>query len=160
MRTLDASAIVYAWDNYPVDQLPGLWEWIAKEIEQKKISIPAVAFIEVRDVSPDCAKWLADAGIAKLPESNDILAEAVRIKNLLGIQNDQFHPKGVDENDVIIIATAKIESLELISNESAQKKTPKELAKLKIPAVCDLPDVGVVCKDFIRLIKDCGEVFR
>ncbi|MEX1232935.1 MAG: DUF4411 family protein [Planctomycetaceae bacterium] len=88
MRTLDASAIVYAWDNYPVGQFPKLWEWLATEIEQKRLSIPQVAFVEVKHVSPDCGVWLSGASILRIPESNEILSEALRIKNLLGIQND------------------------------------------------------------------------
>ena len=72
---------------------------------------------------------------------------------------DNYHADGVGENDVLIIATAKVENLELVSNESPQVKNPRSNAKLKISAVCKIPKVGVRCIDFLTLIKQSGEVF-
>lgn len=66
---------------------------------------------------------------------------------------DKYHADGVGENDVLIIATAKVENLELVSNESPQFKNPRSNAKLKIPAVCKISKVGVRCIDFLTLIK-------
>jgi hypothetical protein len=39
--------MIYAWDNYPVRQFPGLWEWMATQIEERKLVMPSVAFEEV-----------------------------------------------------------------------------------------------------------------
>ena len=160
MLAFDASSMIFAWDYYPVKQFPPTWDWIAKEIEVGEFVIARIAFEEVAKKMPDCADFLKTAGITQNEIGNDILQEAVRIKTRLGIINDDFHPDGVNENDILIIATAKIENLELVSDESKQATQPKENRKLKIPAVCQLPDVGVPCCSFIELIKRSGEVFR
>lgn len=138
MRVFDASSIIYAWDNYPVLKFPKLWEWMGTEIQAKEFSIPRIAFEEVQSQSPNCAKWLKDVGILKIAVSNEITSEALRIKNLLGIMNDQYGG-GVGENDLFIIATARIEGVELISDESKQPNVPDNMKNYKIPAVCSLP---------------------
>jgi hypothetical protein len=52
--------MIYAWDNYPIRQFPGLWEWIGIQIEQKQLMMPSVAFEEVTIKIPDCGKWFKD----------------------------------------------------------------------------------------------------
>jgi Domain of unknown function (DUF4411) len=42
MQVFDASSMIYAWDNYPMRQFPGLWEWMATQIEEKKLVMPSV----------------------------------------------------------------------------------------------------------------------
>ena len=92
-------------------------------------------------------------------ETNDILMAALRIKGLLGIQNDDYHVKGVDENDLLIIATAKVARVSLLSDEGRQLKPPDIPKKMKIPAVCALPEVNVICKNFLQYLKGSGAVF-
>jgi len=153
MRVIDASSIVYGWDNYPVDQFPGFWSWIEREIENGNLLISKIAFDEVASTSPECAKWLRDADINRLPVTNKVLSIANSIKTMVGVVGDDYHPKGVGENDLIIIATAKDLGVELISDEGRQKASPKESRKMKIPAVCNLPKVSVSCINFIEYIK-------
>lgn len=160
MQTFDASSIIYAWDNYPLRQFPPLWRWIAAQISARECNMPQSAFEEVKKRSPDCAKWLRDQDIERIAVTNDILQDAFRIKNLLEIKGDKYHPKGVGENDLVIIATARIKKSELVSNEGRQTQFPNVPAKAKIPAVCGLNDVKVDCIDFITLIKRSQEVFE
>lgn len=159
MQTFDASSIIYAWDNYPPEQFPPLWRWIAERIEAGEFSIPEPALEEVERRLPECAAWLQDKHIERVTVTNEILQEALRIKDLLGIEEDRYHAKGVGENDLLIIATARIQGFELVSNEGRQHQFPTVAAKAKIPAVCDMEDVDVLCVDFITLIKRSGEVF-
>lgn len=56
MRVLDASAIIHGWDNYPLAQFPGLWQWLATEVQQHHLTIPAVAFDEVGHMALECAR--------------------------------------------------------------------------------------------------------
>lgn len=159
MYVFDASSIIHAWDNYPIENFPPLWGWIAEQIEAGGFSIPQIALEEVVKKSPDCGEWLKDQGISVLPLTNEVLQQAVAIKHLLGIVEDDYHPKGVGENDIFIIASAKVAGTTLISDEARQFRLPDLMAKYKIPAVCDLDEVGVDCIPFIDVIKGSGAIF-
>ena len=160
MLALDASSIIHAWDNYPEKQFPPLWNWISDNIASGEFVMAQVAFEEVKKKAPDCATFLKNAELTQIKINNAIAQEAVRIKARLGIVNDAYHPDGVGENDILIIATAKIRKSELVSEESRQAKQPRENRRLKIPRVCGLPDVGVKCINFIELIRRSNEVFK
>ena len=159
MQVFDASSMIYAWDNYPARQFPGLWEWMAAQISAKKLVMPSVAFEEVAHKTPECGEWLKGNGLELLEISNAILQEAMRIKSLLGIAGDSYHAKGVGENDILIIASARTHRTELVSNEGRQTSVEKP-AKRKIPAVCAMTEVSVHCINFIEFIKKSDKVFR
>jgi len=161
MQVFDASSMIHAWDNYPIEQFPGLWEWIAVQIAAGNIVIPSVAFEEVSHKVPECCEWLRDNDIERIDVTNAILQEAMRTKALIGVVEDRYHAKGVDENDLLIIATAQVKRAELVSDEAKQPTlSNNEPTKRKIPAVCALPQVGVSCVDFVSYIKRSQAVFR
>ncbi len=160
MQVFDTSSIIYAWDNYPQQQFPGLWDWIENQIQENKLAMPIVAFEEVEHKTPDCAEWLKDNNIKLLEISSLIVNDANRIKKLLGIEEDNYHAKGVGENDLFIIATARAHKAELISDEERQALPPQIPAKRKIPSVCSMPEVSVPCIKFIELIKKSNKTFR
>ena len=110
--------------------------------------------------SPECGEWLKKNSIQTLPLTNQVVQEAALIKQRLGVIEDNWHPKGVGENDVLIIATAKVSGLQLVSEEGRQFRQPDIISKCKIPAVCQLPEVGVICVQFIELIKASGAKFH
>lgn len=160
MRVFDASSMICAWDNYPIGQFPGLWEWVAGQIESQQLVMPGVAFEEVSHKTPECGKWLEDNDLERLEINNAVLQDAKRIKGLLGIVDDNYHPKGVGENDILIIATARQHGAELVSDEERQTNLPQVSSKRKIPAVCAMQTVSVSCINFIEYIKASGAVFR
>ncbi len=160
MLAFDASSIIHAWDNYPRKNFPPLWNWISDNVERGEFVMAQVAFEEVKKKSPDCATFLKNSELTLIKVNNDIAQEAVRIKGRLGIVNDQYHPDGVGENDIFIVATAKVRGLELVSEEGRQVKQPRENRRLKIPRVCSLPDVRVTCINFIELIRRSDQVFQ
>ncbi len=159
MVALDASAIIHIWDNYPLDNFPPLWNWLATQTELEQLVIPRPAYEETNDKSPECGKWLRDNSIKVLPLTTDILGFAGEIQSMLGITDDQYHSKGVGENDILIISTAKLSGCELMTQEGIQFKLPNNKKKYKIPAVCNLPDVHLNCFNFTWFIKNSGEVF-
>jgi predicted nucleic acid-binding protein len=159
MQLFDASSVIYAWDNYPIRQFPGLWGWMAEQIAEKKVVMPTVAFDEVDNKIPECAVWLRENHIEQFPVTNAIIQQALLIKHLLGIVGDNYHSKGVGENDIFIIATASVNNLGLVSDEGRQPKLSDIPSKRKIPAVCTMEEVGVPCMSFIEFIKRSEVVF-
>lgn len=159
MRVFDASSMIYAWDNYPIGQFPGLWEWMAGQIESKQLLMPSVAFEEVNHKAPDCGEWLKENNLDQLEITNAIMQEAKRIKELLGIANDKY-TTGVGENDILIISAARLHKAELVSDEAKQPNLPKIPSNRKIPSVCVMPSVAVPCINFIEYIKTSGAIFR
>ena len=160
MQAFDASSMVYAWDNYPIRQFPGLWEWISEQIAKRILVIPDVALEEVSKEAPECGQWLKESNIKLLDVNNAIVQDAMRIKGLLGIVGDRYHPKGVGENDILIIAASRAHGAELISDEGKQNQLPDKMAKRKIPAVCDMAEVSVPCINFVEYIKRSDAIFR
>ena len=160
MHVFDASSMVHAWDNYPIKQFPVLWEWLGEQIEAEKLTMPEVAFDEVKHKIPECGEWLKFAKLKQLAVTAETSNMSMRIKSLIGIINDQYHPKGVDENDIVIIATAKVHGGILVSDEGRQVRLPDELTKVKIPAVCNMREVNVQHINFIEYLRVSEHVFR
>lgn len=152
--------MIHAWDNYPIDQFPAVWEWVAEHLAAHTLVMPRVAFEEVTHLASDCSQWLEDHGLELIEINNEIAQDAVRIKGLLGIVNDRYHPNGVWENDLLIIACARARSWDLISDEAKQAQAPTNPARRKIPSVCSMADVNVNCMSFIEHLKDSRQVFR
>jgi hypothetical protein len=159
MQVFDASSIIYAWDTYPVRQIPGLWDWMSVQIADGKLVMPSVAFEEVNNKAPECGAWLKDNNLPILEIDNAILHGAIHIKNLLGIVGDKYGA-GVGENDLLIISAAKSHQAELVTDESWQPALPKNLLNCKIPAVCSMNGVAVPWINYLNYIKRSNAVFR
>ncbi|WP_256079150.1 DUF4411 family protein [Massilia sp. YIM B04103] len=157
MLVFDTSSIIYAWDNYPPDQFPTLWSWLAQELNANRICLSEIVSTEVLGVSPECSHWLHSLTVSYLPINDAILQEALRLKALLQI--GAHYQGGVGENDLLVIATTKQHNAELITNEAVQRTLPKLRANYKIPAVCDLPTVEVDCCSFLDFMRRSKVVF-
>lgn len=119
-----------------------------------------VALEEVGAVCPECADWLVNQNIKNIHINERIIKTSKDIANLFGLKDHKFNGSGVDENDIFIIATAKVVGKGLISNEAEQPSPPKEIRNSKIPLVCKHPLVSVKCQNFLEHLKSSGAVFR
>ncbi len=159
MPAFDASSMILAWDNYPLAQFPKLWDWMSLQLSGNKLRLPVPAFEEVEDKADDCADWLRTNGHSPIKLDAKTLAKANEFKELLLIKDDKYSAEGVGENDLLIIASARIHSLELVSDEARQLSLPRSMANYKIPAVCALKKVAVVHMNFVEFFKKSGKVF-
>lgn len=159
MSVLDASAIIHGWDEYPYAKFPKLWEWLDNEALMGQLSIPSVALDEVGMMSPDCCAWIKGSYIEVVQISSAIIRKATLYKSLIGVVDDKYHPKGVDENDLLIIASACEVGRCLVSNEARQPGDPLIPAKRKIPAVCNMAGISVPCMNFRELFMTSATPF-
>ena len=157
MQALDASSIIHGWENYPPQVFPSVWIWIEEQIASSALIISEAAYTEVGHMLPECHPWLKNVNIEIKRITPVELSLAANIKASLGIKGDDFHPKGVDENDILIIACAQTQNCQLISNEAPQPALPENLKKYKIPAVCALHSVP--CQSFLDLILQANRSF-
>ena len=81
MQVFDASSALYAWDNYPIEQFPPLWAWLARQIATGELAISAVALDEIDQKSHDCALWLKAQTISVHPMTQSILTDALRLSS-------------------------------------------------------------------------------
>jgi predicted nucleic acid-binding protein len=158
MPVLDASSALYAWDNYPIHQFPPLWSWLALQVATGKLTTAAVAYSEIDHKSHDCALWLKAQKITVHPVTQAVLLDALRMKQLLGIQGE-LYGSGVGENDLFIVAIARAQGADLLTDEARQPSLPLDRRKYKIPAVCALPEVQVRTWSFVEYIKRSQVVF-
>jgi hypothetical protein len=156
-RAFDASAIIDAWGDYPLSQFPQFWSWMGSEFGAGASCLCIVASDEVRDRDPDCHEWLREHCPRFETIDDRIIRRANAIKAQLGIDGEEYHPLGVGENDILIIAHAQVTNRRLVSHEARQPTLPQNTKKYKIPAVCAL--VGVTCERVRDVISACGQVF-
>ena len=158
MWAFDASSMIYAWDNYPFKQFPGLWSWLGDQVSRGIVVVPLVAYDEITHKTPDCGQWLSERGVSVLHPTTAKLQAAARIKALLEIDGDRYGG-GVGENDLIIISSADCNGLVLVSNEKLQISLPKLKSNYKIPAVCTLKKPPLVCIDFLEFMRRSNAIF-
>ena len=159
MPTFDASSLILSWHEYSKDLFPPLWDWLGKGFGDGSLAVSQVAFDEVKQKSEACTDFLRDCGLQPRPVTAEIVTEALRLKGLLGILNEEYSPRGVGENDLLIIATANVEGAVLVSEEGRQQNLPNVMKNCKIPAVCGLAEVQVRCVRFIELLRESGQTF-
>lgn len=157
---IDASSAIHAWQHYPIEQFPKLWDWLAKQINQKEIQSIKKIMDEIEHKEELCYKWLKDKNTETIETDDEIAQEALSIMKRLNITDTHNNAPGVNFNDVLLIAAAKKMEKSVISNEAVQNISPTSKGKnYKIPLVCRTQDPKVNCLSFLEFIKEGGAVF-
>lgn len=158
MHCLDTSSLIWAWDTYPQDQFPKVWNWLGELIASGDVALCEIVLEELKPKSGELRSWLLDKGVKVLRVDNKCMAFASTIKELLEIENDNYHSKGVTENDILIVSAAKIHNLPLVSNEG-KATAPQMKSRFKIQNVCQIKEVSVACISFVQFLKSSSQQF-
>lgn len=126
---------------------------VAQQVESKEIQSITAMMEEIAHKLPECSNYLEKHNIDVIPIGDPITQNAFEIMRSLGLKDAISHPKGVDENDIFLIATGAVTNNAVISNEAEQPKIPDEIKKYKIPLVCKQQRPRVQCYSFIDYIK-------
>ena len=124
-----------------------------KQINAGNFLIPEIVKGEATDVH----SWLSGKSLPTVAMSVKIHDAAQFIKDGLGIEDDDYSPKGVNENDVFIIATAKVYGCAIVTEEGEQQQLPSIGENYKMPAVCHKNNIQV--GNFLAILTKSGKVF-
>ena len=138
---LDANILMTFYSsNYPYSVFPGLYKQLEEKIPDSSVILSNI-FDQMR-IDEALMAWLKSTGIkaTKLPRK-------AKFVNLAEELIDKYKPnkrytKGVDENDLKLVAYAKAEGLTVVTYESEQPNKPVILSKYQIPAVCEVEKVN------------------
>ena len=142
--------MIHLWENYPIhaEYFDQFWDWIKTKIKDKEYCISKTISNEVSKKHSECYKWFKEKNILIHEDENkQILKQAMGIKASLGIKDDHYSTKGgVNEKDILIIATAKNYNLQLVTEEARQTDAPsREKKNYKIPLVCKKNNISYCC---------------
>ncbi|MCI5222612.1 MAG: DUF4411 family protein [Candidatus Electrothrix sp. AR4] len=158
---LDANLFIAARSiTYPADILPSLWEYLAACRNEFVLIKPIYDEIDPiaqhhRNLSRDeknekypLRMWMQENGFEATPINDE-----VNLASLMLEQEYQISPisKGAGQNDVTLIAYAKITEKTVVTLESEQPNTPGKKSNYKIPLICQEQDVEYI--DFVKLLR-------
>ena len=136
---------------------PSLWEKIAR-YQNDIILIKPIYDQIVSNDSQNRGKdplsiWLGENRFIKTPIDNETKKLSLQLEAKYQITDQS---KGVDQQDLTLIAYAKIENKTVVTLEGKQDQKPREKRNYKIPLVCR--EQGIPCVNFIGMIEDLGIV--
>ena len=161
---VDANIFITAWyKSYPIDIFSSLWEQISKC--RNDIILIKPIFNEIEPISPSDKKLSKEKKIAKYPlriwmEENrfdateindDTSSESLALEKKYEIHSEST---GAGQNDITLIAYAKIMGKTIVTFESEQPQKPVKKNKYKIPLICQ--EQNVECIDFIKMLQKLG----
>jgi len=161
---IDANVFITAWHlDYKESVLPTLWAEIAKKKDQ--IIIIKNIYDEIEPISSADKRltttkkkekyplriWLNDNGFTETIVNEDVIALSLELERKYEINDIS---KGACQNDITLIAYAKLSSNAVVTYESEQNQKPSKISNFKIPLICKEENVN--CINFITMIEKLG----
>ena len=150
----DANIFIECWNRiYPFDIFPSLWKQIALHKDDIVLIRPIYdQFVQKKREKEDpLSIWIRENHFLRTPIDNEIKKLSLNLEAKYQITDQS---KGVDQNDLTLIAYAKKENKIVVTLEGEQNQKPREKKNYKIPLVCS--EEGVSCVNFIEMINDFG----
>lgn len=160
---LDANIFITAWNvYYPPHIFSTLWEQLAQN--QNDIVLIKPIFDEIDPISAADQKLTEDKKKEKYPLrvwmdnffTSTPISDDVKIASL-GFEKEyetNNGPKGANQNDITLVAYAKIEDKSVVTFEEKQPQKPGKKCNYKIPLVCD--EQKVKWMGFIEMLDQLG----
>ncbi len=162
---MDANIFITAWrKGYPIRSFPSLWRQISQHRQDIILIKPIYDEIEPisssdrDDLSSDekenkypLRSWLVRNGFVETPIDNQVRTISLDLEHEYQITD---HSKGASQNDITLIAYAKINEKTVATFEAIQPQVPSKKYNYKIPLICQRENVR--CIDFIALLQACS----
>ncbi len=142
----DADTFITAWYiRYPPQVLPSLWAQLSDY--RNEIILIKPIFDEIEPISPSDKKLPMEKKREKYPlrlwmesnkfyyedVSNEINVASLALEKEYEISNES---RGAGQNDITLIAYAKLMNKIVVTFEAKQPKTPLKKSNYKIPLIC------------------------
>ncbi len=161
---LDANIFITAWrKSYPISSFPSLWKQISKHRRDIILIKPIYDEIDPipsqhqnlssrqKNAKYPLRMWLMQSGFVGVPINSQVISTSFMLECRYQITN---HSKGASQNDITLIAYAKINHKTVVTFEAIQRQTPSKKYNHKIPLICQKENVQ--CIDFVALLQGCG----
>lgn len=158
---LDANVLITAWyKSYPRHIFPSLWEQIAKCRSDIILIKPIFNEIEPilltdKNLPTDKKRekyalrvWMEENRFESTDINDEIIVVSLALEKEYEISSES---KGAGQNDMMLIAYAKIMRKIVVTFEGEQIQKPGKKSNYKIPLICR--EQVVNCINFIKLIE-------
>lgn len=157
---LDANTLITAWNSgYTMRVFPSLWKQLA-QCRNDLVLIKPV-FDEIDPISsadknlPKAKKrekyslrvWMIENYFDAEPITDEINAVSLELEKEYETNNN---PKGANQNDITLIAYAKVKEKTVVTFEEEQPQKPGKKKNYKIPLICN--EQGVECIKFVTML--------
>lgn len=150
---LDANVFITCWnETYPINIFPSLWKQIAQH--QSDIILIEPIYDQITVKKDPLTKWLKKNHFFSIPIDDKTEKLSLKLEGKYQITGQS---KGVDQEDITLIAYAKRKNKIVVTLEGKQDKNPsRKKYNYKIPLVCS--EEKVPCINFVEMIDDLGIV--
>jgi len=161
---LDANIFISAWNSgYTMRVFSSLWKQLA-QCRNDLVLIKPV-FDEIDPVSsadnkmPPTKKrekyplriWMIENHFEATEITDEINAVSLDLEKEYETNNN---PKGANQNDITLIAYAKVKEKTVVTFEEEQPQKPGKKKNYKIPLICN--EQGVECIKFVTMLDRLG----
>lgn len=160
---LDANVFIDPWfRDYPPHIFPTLWTSISKYKGEfiiikeifNEIDPPPKLTIDLKEMKTKypLRAWLIENGINPISINNKIETASLILERKYQIGSG--NTKGASQNDMLLIAYAKLHNTVLVTLEGYQNQRPGKKKNYKIPIICE--DEGVEWINYVTFLDRLG----
>ena len=145
---LDANVFITSWNHiYPINVFPSLWEQVAQH--QSDIILIKPIYDQIIVKKDPLTEWLRENRFFSTHIDDETENLSFKWEREYEIREES---KGVDEEDIKLIAYANRENKTVVTLEAEQNQKPSKKYNYRIPLVCSEKEVPYI--NFVEMIED------